>query len=116
MSADFDMSEVARLAADIDKAAARIKPDAERKVLDPAARETVAEASRRSPRLTGALAASWYSKREGDARIVTSDVRQAFYQEFGTSVMAPQPSLFPAADKAGDQMTRRLDDIADPLR
>lgn len=115
MSIDFDFSQVDRLANDLTKAAATITAEAETKVLEPTGRQVLADTMAASPRLTGELAASWYMKSELGARVITSDVRQAFYQEFGTSRHPPQPSLFPAADRGEDQMTERLADIANPL-
>jgi hypothetical protein len=63
------------------------------------AEQVRADASARAPVLTGAQAAGYYVEDAGEgAKRVSNDVREAFYQEVGTSKMGPQPALFPAAD------------------
>ncbi len=115
MSVEFDFSEVDRLATDFSTAATKIVPETESKVLSPAARQVRAAASAAAPRLTGALAGSVYIRDGKGSRTVGSDLKQGFFQEFGTSRHPPQPWLFAAGDKGGDEMAKLFEQIADPL-
>ena len=111
MSVTVDMSQVDRVARDLAVAGVVVKKVAD--VTVAATAEGVRDdASRRSPRLTGELAASWLVVSDGAARIVTSNVRQAFFQEFGTSRHGPQPSLFPAADRGAKMMVVAIEAAA----
>lgn len=75
-----------------------------------------ADASARAPVLTGAQAAGYYVKDAGPgAKVVTNDVREAFYQEVGTSVMAPQPALFPASEAGGARLVVKFEAAAGKL-
>jgi hypothetical protein len=73
--------------------------------------ETVrADAARRAPVLTGAQRAGYYVEDAGPiAKRVTNDVREAFYQELGTSRHGPQPALFPAADAGERRLVTRFE-------
>jgi hypothetical protein len=115
MSVHIDMSEVDRLAVELGMAGPKLASAAGAIVSDEA--EDVRDrAAAASPVLTGELAAGWYVTNAGPTtKIVTNRTRQAFYQEFGTSVMSPQPSLFPASNHSADTLGRALLVAADPL-
>ena len=69
-----------------------------------------AEASARAPVLTGAQAAGYYVEDAGEAaKRISNDVREAFYNEFGTSDTAPQPALLPAADASELRLAVKLE-------
>lgn len=93
-----DMDEVAILAGALAAAGpAMVVTSVE--IIDVGAEKVRADASGRAPVLTGAQAAGYYVEDAGEgAKRITNDVREAFYQEVGTSKMGPQPALFPAAD------------------
>ncbi len=115
MSADFDFSEVDRLADDFAKAAAKIVPETESKVLSVVAQKVRAAASAAAPRLTGDLAGSVYVRGGQGWRKIGSDLKQGFFQEFGTSRHPPQPWLMAEGEKGGDEIAKLLEQIADPL-
>lgn len=115
MTAEFDMSELVALAAELDLAADKIEPVVESKVLTNVARQVRSEAARDAPSDTGELADSVYIRGGKGYRIVGSDKKQGFFQEHGTSRHPPQPWLHPAADRGATELARLLGEVADPL-
>jgi len=109
-----DFSQVAALAADLAAAGLVVKAASD-VVVGEGADRIRDDASQRSPVLTGELAASWYVIDADDGKIVTSDARQAFYMEFGTTRHGPQPSLFPAAERGADRMALELEVVASEI-
>lgn len=114
MTAEFDFSEVDRLARDLGRAGHDIDDEVDTE-LGIAALKVHAFAAAAAPRLTGELAGSVYVRSARLERTIGSDEPQGFYQEFGTSRMPPQPWLFPAADRALDELADRIERLADPL-
>ena len=115
MSVEIDTSELDGLAVELTTAAVRITADVESKALTEVARQMRTDAVNAAPRDTGELAGSIYIRGGLGYRIVGSDVKQGFFQEHGTSVMPPQPWMYPAAGAASRSLARILGDIADPL-
>ena len=114
MSVDIDTSEVDALAADLAVAGAKAAAESSASLTEIAAQLrdwSVASA----PVDTGELAGSIYVRGGAGFRIVGSDTVQGFFQEFGTSVMPPQPWLYGNANRAGDRLRARLEQIPDPV-
>lgn len=110
MNVDVDLSEVDALVADLAVAGARAAVGS-RVIVAKTASELRGWAQADAPVRTGELRGSIYA-RDG---VVGSDVRQGFFQEFGTSVMSPQPWLFRNGDRAGDLLVVGLEQLGDPL-
>lgn len=112
---DVDVSEVVALAADLAAApAAAVKVQSE--TLTKLGRQVAAEANRDAPvGETGDLAGSYKVRGGTDWRRIYSDVRYAGYVELGTSVMAPQPHLWPAGRRAESELFAELRSKIDPL-
>lgn len=115
MVSDFDLSEVDELADDLGHAAAGIEMATETGVLSVVGQHLKADAIAAAPVHTGDLKASIYLRGGKGWRQVGSDLKQGFFQEHGTSVMPPQPWLYPAAGKAAEELVAALGEIADPL-
>lgn len=117
---EFDASQVRALSADLGGATARVG----KKVAD-ATRKSgqllLNQTESRSPVDTGELAASWAITSSGDGRSggmsvsVRSTVRQAFFQEYGTSKMAAQPSAGPALEAVTPGYVADLERISDEI-
>lgn len=82
--------------------------NAQERALTEAANEVKAEAERRAPVRTGELRSGFFINAGMGWRRVGNRTRQAFFQEFGTSKMSPQPSLFPASRRAEAKLVERL--------
>jgi hypothetical protein len=104
----LDMDEVDALAATLATAGPTMAATSA-SIVAAEAEAVRADASARAPVLTGAQAAGYYVKDTGDGKIVTNDVREAFYQELGTSRMPPHPALFPAAEAGGARLGNKLE-------
>jgi HK97 gp10 family phage protein len=95
----FDMSEVHRLASDLDRAPIVVNLR-NGQTLRRSARQVYNDARRFAPVQTGALKSEielvYYSDKHAQ---VISRIRYASYVEYGTSDTAPQPYMRPAADR-----------------
>lgn len=100
---EFETAELRKLAADLGDAAPRVGKqvaDVTRKH----GQQLLSRVKALSPVDTGELRGSWAIQGSGDGRSggmsvsVQSSVRQAFFQEYGTSKMAAQPSAGPALE------------------
>jgi hypothetical protein len=113
MMIDVDTSELVALAAELSAAgpAAKVKAVA---AVRAAAEVTASAARSAAPVLTGELRGSIFVRGEGDAAIVGSDVRQGFFQEFGTSRHPPQAWLFPSSVQGERRLVDGLEKI-EPL-
>ena len=110
MNVDVDTSEVDALAADL--AAAGAKARAESSAVLTTAASGLRDAARAAaPVDTGELVGSIYIRGGADWRIVGSDVKQGFFQEFGTSRHPPQPWLFANAESAAAKVAALLANI-----
>ena len=105
----FDMGEVNHLAADLAAAPAKATAGSTRAVTG-SAHQTQRDAQRFAPVLTGALRSGIVVKAAGLSAEVVSTAPYSAFNEYGTSVMAPQPFMRPAADIAADPLA---DDIGD---
>ena len=119
MSVEADFSELGRLQTLIGGASNRVTKDMPG-VLDAVATAVAQDAARRAPRDTGELQSDiGVKQKEGSAttrtRWVGSDTRQAFFQEFGTSRMPPQPWLSPAAEAGVGKLAEKLGELGEPF-
>lgn len=112
MSADIDVSEVTKLAADIGTATARVDGRATVELVKVAERLR-AEITADAPVLTGATRASVNMKASATEARITAD-SAAFFLEFGTSRMAPQPFMFNKVPAAAERLANALAKI-DPI-
>jgi len=108
---DVDTSQVDALARDLGRAGAKAKVGATKAV------KTVGSAVRRdaeanAPVDTGELRDNVVEESDGDSVRVGTYKKQGFFQEFGTSVMAPQPWLFPALDKNANSLAEAIEVVA----
>lgn len=103
MSVSWETSELLKLAADLGDASNKVGKE----VADVVRKHGQALQERTqqlSPVDTGELRGSWTLSTSGDGRSagmtaeVKSSVRQSFFQEYGTSKMAAQPSAGPALE------------------
>jgi len=105
-----DFTMVDALAADLAAAGLEMQVKAAA-IVKETAEEVHTRAVADAPERTGELKASIYNR----DNVIGSDVRQAFYQEFGTSRHGPQPFLFANAERGADKMATALLVVADPL-
>jgi hypothetical protein len=108
MILSVDTSEVDRLAVEMVGVAEAIEAVAYA-TLDKVAAEVQAAAVADAPALTGELKGSIYNRKiSADVREIGSAVRQAWFQEFGTSRHGPQPFLFENAERGGDRIAEAI--------
>lgn len=99
MTVSIDFSEIFKLADDIAAEVANARGKMEPAVAR-ATERLYAQAVAAAPVDTGELRDSIFRDTSGLARRVASTVRQGFFQEYGTSVMPPQPWLMVFAFRA----------------
>lgn len=112
---DFDFSEVDALARELAAAGPRVEQRSESQVLQKFGSEWRDKAVATAPVRTGELRGSIYLRGGKGYRKIGSDVRQGFFQEFGTSVMAPQPWLWIHAGDVHARMDAEMSKLADPF-
>lgn len=105
-----DASEVRDLATDLAEAPAKVDTRAGL-VVEHNARATARTAESLAPVFTGALKDSIHVEIDGLASEVVAGTDHAEYVEDGTSVMAPQPFMRPAAERQAGPLVRDLEDI-----
>lgn len=110
---DFsDMSKLIGMIGEANKTVgARMRP-----TLDKVTASIVADAAANAPTDQGDLRATMgVYKRTGNRNVATrwigSPLRQAFFQELGTSAHPPQPSITPAAGRGVDTLVDELGDL-----
>lgn len=108
MSVSVDVSELTAFQKVLVRAGADIQRAADEKALTVAARELKDRAQASAPVFTGELKRSIRITAGKGWRRVGSKTRQGFFQEFGTSVMSPQPWLFANGDRAGFKVEQVL--------
>jgi HK97 gp10 family phage protein len=104
---DVDFGELTKFAAALRTDAAVASGRVERAVAASTNR-LEAQATSAAPVLTGELRSSISADQSGLARRVMATARAAFYQEYGTSVMPPQPFLMVYADSAHADLEREI--------
>jgi HK97 gp10 family phage protein len=112
---DADFSEVNRLAGELGAAGAKAERESESQVLAKYGALLRDKAVATAPVRTGELRGSIYLRGGKGYRKVGSDVRQGFFQEFGTSVMAPQPWLWIHVPEIHRGMDEAMAKIGDPF-
>lgn len=109
------MNEFARFAQDLARAAVGIDSMAEAAELR-AARGALETARAVAPVDKGDLRASLrIVRRKSGGVSVEATSEAAPYQEYGTSVMAPNPYILPAVDRWGPQLVRDVEGICDEV-
>lgn len=114
MNVSADTSELDELAADLLTGAAKVDKVSS-VTLGEIARQLQTDAKAAAPVDTGALRDSIRMSGGRDYRRVTADIRYAIFVEFGTSVMAPQPFMWPAADVAEQRLSEEFAKLGDPF-
>lgn len=115
MTIDADFSEVRALAGELGAAGPKAVQRSESQVLAKFGQELRDLAVSSAPVDTGELQGSIYLRGGKGYRLVGSDVEHGFYQEFGTSVMAPQPWLWVHVERIHRAMDAEMDKIGDPF-
>ena len=106
-------AEFARLARDITRAAVGIESMAEAAEMR-VARRALATAKAVVPVDTGETRAEMrVVRRKGRGVVVESSTVAAIFQEFGTSLMAPNPFIRPAVDRHGPELVSEVEGIRD---
>ena len=114
MTVNADMSEVSELVDDLGQAAVKAKVASSAHMTAIAAR-LATDARRDAPQgPTGDLKASIKIQGGDGFRIVKSEIRYAFFVEFGTSDTAPQPFLWSNAPAAAERLAKALEGM-DPF-
>lgn len=111
---EFDMSEVADLAAELGAAPARVMRLSS-STMTRIAGKLRDEAKAAAPVDTGELRDSLEIQGGDGYRIVRATARHAYFVEFGTSDTPPQPFLWPAAGRAGAAMSDAFEKLGDPF-
>jgi HK97 gp10 family phage protein len=110
-----DFSEVDRVAGELGRAGAKAEAETEAQVLSRFGQQLRDKAVATAPVRTGELKGSIYLQGGKGYRKVGSNVRQGFFQEFGTSVMAPQPWLWVHVPEIHRGMDEAMSKIGDPF-
>lgn len=116
----FDSAELRKLQADLAAGHARVGKEVA-EVTRKNGQRLLDATKAKSPVRTGELRGSWQMQAAGDGRSggmsasVRSGVRQAFFQEHGTSKMAAQPSAGPALDEVAPQYMEDMGKVGEKL-
>ena len=94
-----------RVASGLDRKAAR--------AVDEVGRGALRDARAYAPRESGDLERSLRYRREGTTAVVSTDEFYARFQEYGTSQMAPNPFIGPAAREWGPRLVLEVERIRD---
>ena len=108
------MNEFARLANDLTRAVSGLDVRANAAV-ERVGREAFVAANRYVPVDSGDLRRSLRFRRKGSRAVIESDLFYSTFQEYGTSQMAPQPFVGPAADQYGPQLVLEVERIRDDV-
>lgn len=110
--ADFDFTEVARLAVELDNATNTMQAMA-KSAVKKTGLDTVAQAQALAPVDTGALKNSIGVDFDADGYGFEAGptVNYGGYVEYGTSRMAPQPYLGPAFERTSEQFVKAIESI-----
>ena len=111
---EIDMSEVADIAAELGAAGGKVEKAAGT-VVQRTASGLEADARSSAPVRTGALRDSIHASGSGTEWSVEASAPHALFVEFGTYKDAPQPFLFPHADRAEAELEEGLTEIGDPF-
>lgn len=119
MTAYIDMSEVEKLAHNLDMSVSLVEGVAD-SALAHAAEMVEERAKAAAPTLTGQLkeniSAHKMATGQGLVWAITSAAPYSAYVEFGTHRQAPQPYMIPAADAAGEELEQSLLRMIQPFR
>lgn len=114
MNISVDTGELERLADDLAQAAPRVVK-ASSASMTRIANQIRDDAKGMAPVDTGELRDSIKIQGGLDYRIVYTDVRYGPFVEFGTSVMSPQPYLWPQAGPAQTALVEAMERDSNPL-
>lgn len=107
-----DGNAIRKLAADLTRAAVTVDPLA-RVVVAKTARDIEADAKVFAPVDTGNLKGSITSDIDGLKAEIGPTANYGIYQELGTSKMAPQPFMGPAADRRAGPFEKAMAQLAE---
>ena len=114
----IDVTEIRRLASLLDRAADTAPEDA-RDELQDVAQQVLTDgiSNAQGMALTGELASSVRLSMEGDSARIYSNVRQAFFLEYGSpNTGGPRPWLSEPAERGSTELLKRMSKIGDPLK
>lgn len=114
MSAEFDVSELDDLVADLAAAPKKAERVSSKRMTE-IARQFRDDAQAAAPVDTGELRDSFEIQGGKDYRIVKATARHAFFVEFGTSDTPPQPFMWPQVPRAAEAMQDALAEAGDPF-
>ena len=107
-------AEFARFARDLARSAATLDLRANA-AADRVGRGALKSAQRMVPVDQGDLSRSLSFRRRGSVARVESSLYYAAFQEFGTSQMAPNPFIGPAAEEWGPRLVAEVEEIRDDV-
>jgi HK97 gp10 family phage protein len=107
-------NEFARFAADLLRASTGIDALGA-KAAEKIGRGALKTAQSIAPTETGDLERSLTFRRDGSTAVVQSSLHYAAFQEYGTSVMAPNPFMGPAVDEWGPRLVAEVEGIRDKV-
>ena len=107
-------AEFARFARDLGKAAAAIAKGGEG-VAATVGRGALKTAQSITPVETGELRRGLRLVRRGEVAIIETTTEYAVYQEFGTSVMAPNPFIRPTVDQWEPRLVGEVEKLRDKV-
>ena len=108
------MNEYARYARDLVRTAAGLDAESNAAV-ERVGRGALASAQRNAPVQRGDLRRSLRLRRRASVAIVESSLYYAAFQEYGTSRMAPNPFVGPAANEWAPRLLREVEKIRDDV-
>jgi HK97 gp10 family phage protein len=111
---DVDTSELVALAAELEAAAGKVAKVSSEK-LSGFAREVRDDAKANAPVDEGTLRDSIELYGGEDWRIIRATARHSVFVEYGTSKMAPQPFMWPAARRVESRLFREYERLGDPF-
>ena len=114
MTIQWEDSELRQLAADLGAAGNKITKRVAETVRD-SGNELKRTAEQLSPVRTGALRGGWEVEISGTSATLRNNTRQAFFQEFGTSKMAAQPSAGPALEAVTPRLMEGVEKVGSEI-
>ena len=108
------MNQFSKLANDLTRAATGIDLQANA-AAERVGRAAFVAANRYVPVDSGDLRRSLKFRRQGSRAVIESDLFYSAFQEFGTTQMAPQPYVGPAADQFAPQLVLEVERIRDDV-
>ena len=108
------MSEFARFARDLARAATGIDSRASR-IAEKVGQGALRTAKANAPVESGTLRRNVRLRRNGSTSVVESSTFYAAFQEYGTSRMQPNPFMGPAVEQWGPRLVREVEALRDDV-